>query len=428
MSSTDLVFPFQTSGIGEQSEQTSAQSTQCLPSLRILHVISSFDPVFGGPPEALRQLAKAYASLRIQIEAVCLDDPRESFLSDVACPVHALGQRFLGRYALSPRLLRWLSANANRFDAFVMHGIWTFPGIAVRLSALRAGKPYGNFIHGALDPWFDRQYPLKHIKKQLYWPIQYAVLRDASAVFFTAESERDLARTSYQPSHWKSEIVSYGIDDPGVLESDCERQIDAFYRRIPQLRGRRYLLFLSRIHTKKGCDLLIKAFAAVASSQQDVDLVIAGPDQEGMQAKLQRLSVSLGIAHRVHWPGMIHGDSKWGALRACEALVLSSHSENFGIAIVECLAVGRPVLISNQVNIWREIEQDRAGLVSADTLEGTENLLRQWFRLSAREREEMAGRARPSFLARFTIARTAISIYHVIAEVIAQRKIAAIST
>jgi glycosyltransferase involved in cell wall biosynthesis len=298
----------------------------------------------------------------------------------------------------------------GRFDGIVMHGIWTFPSVAVRFAARQAGRPYGIFVHGALDPWFYQRYPLKHVKKRLYWPLQYPVLRDAMAVFFTAESERDLAKTSFSPNQWNSLVVPFGITDPGELEGDPASQIDAFYSRFPDLRDRRFLLFLARIHPKKGCDLLIEAFAKIAASVPDVDLLIAGPDQEGTQAILQRLAEVSGIADRVHWPGMIDGDIKWGALRACDAFVLSSHSENFGIAVVESLAVGSPVLISNQVNIWPEIEKDGVGLVEEDTLAGTERLLRRWFELSPRERAAMSARTRSCFEKRFTMNRTVLAI------------------
>ncbi len=378
--------------------------------MHTLHVIGSFSPVDGGPPEALRQLIKAYVEVGAGIEVVCLDNPGEPFLKGIPCPVHALGQSYLGRYSFSPRMWRWLRENSSRFDAIVMHGIWSFSSVALRIAARRAGRPYGIFVHGALDPWFVRQYPLKHLKKMLYWPVQYAILRDALAVFFTAESERDLARTSFRPNEWNSVVVPFGITDPEEREVDPEVQIEAFYRRFLDLRSRRYLLFLARIHAKKGCDLLIEAFAKVAASVPDMDLVMAGPDQEGTQAKLQRLAERSGIAGRVHWPGLIGGDLKWGALRACDAFVLPSHQENFGIAIVESLAVGRPVLISNQVNIWADIESDKVGFVEDDTLEGTERLLRRWFDVLPVERDAMAARARPSFLKRYTMNRTAVAI------------------
>jgi glycosyltransferase involved in cell wall biosynthesis len=378
--------------------------------MQILHIIDSLAPASGGPPEAVRQLAKACQDAGAGMEIVCLDKLDEPFLKNIPCPVHALGQSLLGRYSFSPRLWRWLRENTERYDGIVMHGIWSFPGVALRFAARRAGKPYGIFVHGQLDPWFYRNYPLKHFKKMLYWPVQYVVLRDALAVFFTAEPEPILAKTSFHPNKWNSLVVGLGINDPEQTEVDPARQIETFYRRFPKLRKRRYLLFLARLHAKKGCDLLLGAFAKIAALIPDVDLVMAGPDQQGMQAELQRKAEAAGISSRVYWPGSISGDLKWGALRACDAFVLASHSENFGIAVVESLAVGRPVLISNQVNIWPEIEAENAGLVDEDTPEGTEHLLRRWFDLPSAERDAMATYARSCFLEHFTMTRTALAI------------------
>jgi glycosyltransferase involved in cell wall biosynthesis len=243
--------------------------------------------------------------------------------------------------------------------------------------------------------------------------MQHAVLHHAEAVFFTTDAERDLAVTSFRPSKWNSVVVPYGINDPEQAGCDPAVQIEAFHQKFPELRGRRYLLFLARIHEKKGCDLLIEAFAKLAASVPDVDLVVAGPDQEGLQAKLQRQAERLGIGGRIHWPGLLGGDLKWGALRACEAFVLPSHQENFGIAVVEALAVGRPVLISNQVNIWQDIDADHVGLVEEDTHEGTERLLRRWFALLPADRDAMSSRARPSFIRRYAMNRAAIAINQV---------------
>jgi glycosyltransferase involved in cell wall biosynthesis len=381
--------------------------------MQILYVIDSFSPATGGPPEAVRQLIKATRATGTQVEVVCLDHPEAEFLQDLGCPVHALDQSFLGRYAFSPRLWRWLRANAGRFDGMIMNGVWTFPGFALRSAARRAHRPYGIFVHGALDPWFNRRYPLKRLKKSLYWRLQYAVLRDAAAVFFTTKTERDLAATSFRPNHWKSVVAPLGIVEDEHAVQDPDREIEAFYGALPELRGRRFLLFLARIHEKKGCDLLIEAFARVAARAPEVHLVMAGPDQVGMQAKLQSRAEQLGIASRVHWPGMIGGEIKWGALRACDALVLPSHQENFGVSVAEALLAGRPVLLSYPVNIWPEIENDGVGLADDDTLEGTVRLLQRWFGLSAAEQAAMAARAQPCFAARFSLERTAATINEV---------------
>jgi glycosyltransferase involved in cell wall biosynthesis len=376
----------------------------------ILHIVDSLSPDRGGPPEAVRQLAKAYLEIGDRTEVVCLDNPDAAYLKNMPCPVHALGQSYLGRYAFSLRLWRWLDENVNRFDGLVMNGIWSFPGLALSRIAQRHGRRYGIFVHGALDPWFNRKYPLKRIKKIMYWPCQYSILRDALAVFFTTEQERKLAQKSFSPNRWNGVVVPYGITDPEGTETDANRQIENFYASEPRLRGRRYFLFLARIHEKKGCDLLVEAFAQIARLSPDVDLVVAGPDPTGMKTKLKRIAEAHGVAERVHWPGLLSGDVKWGALRACEAFVLPSHQENFGIAVVETLAMSRPVLISKQVNIYPAIEEDGVGLEEDDTLEGTRRLLTRWLEMSRDDRAAMAQKTRTSFLRRYAMSRAARAI------------------
>lgn len=365
-------------------------------------------------------MARGYAQIGIDVEVACQDEPDAPFLASLKFPVHALGQRWLGRFGLSPRLWTWLHANAPRFDAIVMNGIWIFPNMAVRSAALAAGKPYAVFTHGALDPWFNQKYPLKHLKKILYWPFQYPVLRDAARVFFTSASERDLAATSFRPNQWTPQVVPYGASDP---DGDPEDQIEAFYGKFPALRGRRYLVFLGRLHQKKGCDLLVRAFGTVAASAPDLDIVMAGPDQVGWQATLQQMAAELGIAGRIHWPGMLTGDLKWGALRAADAFVLPSHQENFGIAVAESLAARRPVLISNQVNIWPEIQEEGVGLVDDDTQEGTERLLRRWLSLTPAERDTMAARCHPTFLRRYSMKETTLAIRAVFEQALQQKEL-----
>jgi glycosyltransferase involved in cell wall biosynthesis len=141
---------------------------------------------------------------------------------------------------------------------------------------------------------------------------------------------------------------------------------------------------------------------------------MAGPDQTGWQGKLSSLAEELKVADRITWAGMIRGDEKWGAFRASEIFVLPSHSENFGFVVAEALACGVPALISDKVNIWREIERDGAGLVSPDDLPGTVNLLLRWSQMPEAEKNAMRQRARECFLNRFEIRKAASALINAI--------------
>lgn len=164
-----------------------------------------------------------------------------------------------------------------------------------------------------------------------------------------------------------------------------------------------YLLFLSRIHPKKGVDLLIEAYARVCDGNSP-KLVIAGPGMETSYGrKLQQGVASDPKLHdAVFFTGMLSGDAKWGAFYHCDAFVLPSHQENFGIAIVEALACAKAVLISNQVNIWKEIEKGNAGLIAPDTKVGAYSLIQQWLNLNPEDKQAMGKNARNLFEHKFT--------------------------
>jgi glycosyltransferase involved in cell wall biosynthesis len=263
-----------------------------------------------------------------------------------------------------------------------------------------------------LDPWFKRTYPAKHFKKLLYWPWgEYRVLRDAAAVLFTSEEERRLARESFGLYRCNEKVVSYGTAAPPNPNGAREK----FFEALPQLRGQRFFLFLGRLHEKKGCDLLIGAFLELRNlSGAPIHLVMAGPcSDDNYLQRLRQMASDAGGS--IIFPGMLTGDLKWGALSAADAFVLPSHQENFGIAVAEALACGTPVLISNKINIWREIEADGAGLVENDDLAGTTNLLKRWLATASDARAMMRENARKCFATRFEIERATDSLLEVIA-------------
>ncbi len=380
-------------------------------SFRILHSITSVNPAGGGPIEGLKQLAAVNISHGHSVEVVSLDDPSAPWVRD--CPVrcHALGPS-TSVYHYSSRFVPWLREHRHEYDAVIVNGLWQYASFGVWLALRGSPTPYFVFTHGMLDPWFKHTYPLKHLKKWLYWPwAEYRVLRDATAVLFTCEEERRLARQSFWLYKCDEFVVNYGTRTP---TGDPQRQRDLFFGSFPHLRDKRCLLFLGRVHEKKGPDLLFRAFASLladapAHRTRDLHLVMAGPDDHAYGREMRALAESLGLGGRITWTGMVGGDLKWGAFHAADAFVLTSHQENFGIAVVEALACGVPVLITSQVNIWREIHEAGAGFVDSDDVQGARRLLDRWLNVDSGEWRRMRSAARNIFAERFVVERTAES-------------------
>jgi glycosyltransferase involved in cell wall biosynthesis len=387
--------------------------------MRVLHVIASVDPRGGGPIDGVMSSAAVWGANGHERNVLSLEAPEASWIAGSPVKVFTVG--FQGawyrplrrlfpwvRYAYTPGLRRWLRRHGKSYDGIIINGLWNYASLGTWLTLRRLDLPYFVFTHGMLDPWFNRAYPIKAFFKAIYWKLfEHRVLRDARGVFFTCDEERQLARHSFSPYVANEFVVGYGTQDVG---GDPGAQRTVFAARVPALKGRKFILFLSRIHPKKGVDMLIRAFARNAGLFPDIDLVIAGPDQLGWAHDLQRLAADLGIADRVHWPGMLSGDAKWGAFRSADFFVLPSHQENFGIVIAEAMALSKPVLITNKVNIWREIEADKAGLVVNDDVDAIDDGLRRLCALTPMQRDEIGRNGRQCFLTRYNLETNAMQL------------------
>jgi glycosyltransferase involved in cell wall biosynthesis len=381
--------------------------------MKILHVIASMNPETGGPFEVVMVSASALKEQGDVHEIVTLDSPLDPWTKTIPVPIHAMGirnPRYLKwrrklpwlRYGYTPYFVPWLKENAKFYDAIVVHGLWNYAALGAWRALAKSQTPYFVYPHGMLDPYFNKVHPLKAVAKQfLWWFSEGRLIANARNVFFTTEEERRLAHHSFWPFKSRDRVVTCDMRD---VPANGDVQIAAFRAALPQLDGRRIILFLSRIHPKKGCDVLIEAFAkAVATRGHELDLVMAGPDSVGWVRKLRDMAAGLGVADRIHWPGMLQGDQKWGAFRAAEAFVLPSHQENFGMVIAEAMACGKPVLTTDKVNTWREVQDSGAGLIGNDDLDGITRLLEQFLDLSFDEKQAMGQRARLGFVEKFAI-------------------------
>lgn len=364
---------------------------------RILQVVRSLRAETGGVAVAAQTLEAALTA-RGELVFTASLDPADA----TRAGVRIFGRHSLG-YGYAADFAPWLRAHRDEFDAVLVHGLWQYPGFGTWRALRGTPTPYFVLCHGMLDPWFKRMYPLKHLKKWLYWPwAEYRVLRDAAGVLFTTEEERRLAHGSFALYRARESVVPLGLPEPPV---DRAEQRAAFRALAPALGARTFLLFLGRLHPKKGLEELLRGYAAVArAGTPGPDLVIAGPcHDESYRTRLRALATDLGLGARTHWLPLLEGEAKWGALRECEAFTLFSHQENFGLAVVEALACGRPVLISDQVNVWRDIKDAGAGIVGPDTASGATETLARWLAAETPARQSMVDASRRCFERHFAI-------------------------
>jgi glycosyltransferase involved in cell wall biosynthesis len=357
--------------------------------------------VIGGPVQFISDLIALNRQSGHELVVACLDDPSESFVRDFPGELHALGPSSPG-YGFTRKFVSWLRQERKKFDAVVVHGLWQYPSFGTWLALRGSTIPYVIFPHGMLDPWFKRAYPFRHLKKFVYWRMaEYRVLKDARAVLFTSETERHLAAHTFTPYECRQIVVGLGTAKPPANPAHMKA---AFLEKYPDLCDKQIMLFLGRIHEKKGCDLLLEAWHKIATKYPKMTLVMAGPyNGYGESLKQQYERSASHIAESVIWTGHLSGDLKWGALYAADCLVLPSHQENFGIVVAEALACGKPVLISTQVNIYEDVLEENAGLVEADDLEGTERLLGTWLNMTGQQKRDMQNNAKRCFQERFEI-------------------------
>ncbi|MBG9377065.1 glycosyltransferase [Panacibacter sp. DH6] len=389
--------------------------------MRLLRVIPSMNPSTGGPCQGIRNAIPELQKLGIYNEVACLDDPRSSFSRNDLFPVHLLGPA-KGPWQYSNKLVPWLEKNVHRFDAVIVHGLWLYHDYAVvkffrQLRARTNNKKSPKLFvmpHGMLDPYFQKApgRKLKAIRNKIYWKlVESKVIENADAMLFTTESELLLAREAFQPYLPKQEInIGYGIAAPPPFTHEMH---NAFINECSGLNDRPFILFLSRIHEKKSVDLLIQSYVDIVKGSNTANqtnipkLVIVGPGMNTPFGKnLLTMAADLKDEY-IFFPGMLTGDAKWGAFYNCDAFILPSHQENFGIAVAEAMACSKPVLISNQVNIFREIETSHSGIVADDTVEGVSYLLNSFFSLTDVEKKQMGVNAKTTYEKYFAAAPAA---------------------
>ena len=343
---------------------------------RWMYVVSHTDPKYGGLSSAVPAVAASLAAepgFEVSVAAFC--HPGETFHPG------ALRKEMVSfwptsrkTWALNRELKTSFVNEVRQADGLHVHGLWE-ESTAVAFSAARKlGKPYVLSAHGMLEPW---ALATKALKKRIY-----AALIERQNVSGAACLH---ALTVAEAAQYRSFGATCPIAViPNAVELPEGADAELFLTRFPDLRGKRVVLFLSRLHPKKGLDLLVDAWASLAAAYPDAHLVIAGPDSEGMQARLTLQAQQAGITDNITFTGMLSGAMKWSALAAAGCYVLPSYSEGLSMALLEAMGMGLPVIATRACNMpeitaagagW-EIDANAESLTSAlaDFLRGPDAL------------------------------------------------------
>ncbi len=308
-----------------------------------LSVVSHLDPKYGGLSSVVPHLASLLTNsgrFHVQVEAFCLpsEHSKPAGYSDLQVSFWPTSRLTWLRNRSFSRMFR---RDIAQCDGVHIHGLWEQSTLAAVRGARTLAKPYILSAHGMLEPWALGS---KRLKKGLYAAMfERAHLQNAACLHALTAAE---AR-NYRDFGCRGPIavIPNGVDVPSTLSPDL------FLEAFPALRGKRAVLFLGRLHKKKGVDLLLRAWARVAPLFPDACLVLAGPAEPARAAELEKLAFRLGISEQVLFTGMLDYPMKWSALASAECFVLPSYSEGLSVATLEAMGAGVPVIVTENCNL-----------------------------------------------------------------------------
>jgi glycosyltransferase involved in cell wall biosynthesis len=323
--------------------------------MKITHVIPYMHPAAGGPPVVVDRLSRELAARGHELNVLttdlfgrrsrawAMDDSRPYGLEVFSA---AAGNGF----GFSVALWREIGTAIRNSDVVHIHTLWTFPGLAAARACSHSRIPYLVMPHGMLDP---HSVGRKWLKKQCYGRLlEWPALRRARGMCYTHPEEERLAAMTCRGLP-RGYIVELGAESP----PDCPRSElrTEFLQGHPELRDRTVVLFLGRLHSKKGLDLLIPAFDLVRRQRPDAHLLLVGPGEPAYVQSIRDEVSRRRLEKAVTFTGILSGRDKWAAMAASDLFVLPSYQENFALTVVDALQSGLPVLVSRRVNLWKDL-------------------------------------------------------------------------
>ena len=327
----------------------------------VLHIVPSMAPEWGGPATSVSGLTCAIEKYGVFGQVVTTYDKSEA--DALPTPYRTLRSFRRGHLArvwagYSRQLVAYLERVIDQFDLVHIHELWHYPAFVAYRVAKRNRVPLMVSLRGELD---DLRLRRKWLKKWAYRKlILDRLLHSANQLHGVSAAERrHVAKLRLRTPMF---VCANGTDLPAPISEPNGG--DDLITQYPVLRGKRIILYLGRVQALKGLDILARSFAAIASQLDDVALLVAGKDEDGTVDKMRHVLREAGVYERVVFTGLLTGERKRAALRGASVFALPSYSEGFSCAVVEALAAGVPVVISERCN-FGEVAEVGAGFVVA---------------------------------------------------------------
>ena len=386
--------------------------------MKILHIIPSVGPARGGPSKAILEMVKTLADQNVHVEIVTTNDNGSSlltvplgekidyqgvpvwFFSRFSPPIHGIRE-----FAFSATLTQWLWRSIPHYDLIHVHAIFSYPSTIAMTIARHYNIPYIARPLGQLCHWALAQ---SKTKKQLYLNlIERKNLNQAKVLHFTASLEQEEVRVLNLNS--PSVVIPLGLNLPKITKA-----IDS------NTKPPYTLLFLSRLHPKKGLDNLLAAWNQIKPHHWQ--LIIAGSGEEDYVKAIRLQIETLGLGKTVKLVGAIEGEAKWNLYSSSDLFVLPTFSENFGIVVAEALGSGIPV-ITTKAAPWSDLVTHQCGWWIEVGVEPLTEALKQAMSLSRQERQVMGQRGRQLIEQNYTWQQTATKLMDVYEAILNDRPI-----